>query len=68
MSDNNQLNNSKDIQYTSGGIGHTKESFSALVDRSYDFLSKLVNIDERIKIISSEKNQKKVAARSAADK
>jgi hypothetical protein len=39
------------IKVTKHGIEHTDESFSKLVDKSFDFLNSLVNVDERKRVL-----------------
>lgn len=57
----------KAIRYDRGGIGHTNESFSELVDNSYDFLSTIVNIDERIRILRYEREDNKMNKQKSED-
>lgn len=42
------------IVYTRGGIGHSRESFSLLVQRNLEYFSRMVDVEDRIKKIRKE--------------
>lgn len=51
--------NKKSIIYSKGGISHSKDSFEELVEKALPVISKMVNVEERIRIIREEESKKK---------
>lgn len=45
------------IKYSVGGISHTEESFSQLVEKNLGVISRMVNVEERIKKIRESSAQ-----------